>query len=51
METTPLQSKFGGRPYWLKADAFPISKSGEPLRLLAQINFGEIDCIYPRLSD
>ena len=47
METTPLQSKFGGRPYWLKADPYPISKSGEPFRLLAQINFSELTVSIP----
>ncbi|CAM4083023.1 YwqG family protein [Lederbergia lenta] len=45
--TTPLESKFGGQPYWLKADAYPTSKSGEALRLLAQINFSEIKVSIP----
>lgn len=48
-KTTPLQSKFAGNPYWLKSDPYPTSKKGEPLRLLAQINFSEIEKIpdYP----
>ncbi|KRG11075.1 hypothetical protein ACA30_21235 [Virgibacillus soli] len=48
-KTTPLQSKFAGNPYWLKADPYPTTKKGEPLRLLAQINFNDIETIpnYP----
>eukprot|EP00130_Batrachochytrium_dendrobatidis_P008365 XP_006683240.1 hypothetical protein BATDEDRAFT_93002 [Batrachochytrium dendrobatidis JAM81] len=45
--TTPLQSKFSGRPYWLKADAYPITQNGQPLRLLAQINFSEMEETIP----
>lgn len=47
METTTLQSKFAGNPYWLKTEPYPTSKSGEPLRLLAQINFSEIQPALP----
>ena len=46
-KTTPLQSKFGGEPYWLKADDYPTSQNGDPLRLLAQINFSEIEQSIP----
>lgn len=42
-----LESKFGGRPYWLKGEAYPTAKSGEPLRLLAQINLSEIESPIP----
>ncbi|WP_062110066.1 YwqG family protein [Bacillus niameyensis] len=45
--TTPLQSKFAGQPYWLKTDPYPTSKDGQPLRLLAQINFSEIGETIP----
>lgn len=41
--TGTLQSKFGGHPYWLKDEPYPYGADGEPLRLLAQINFSEID--------
>lgn len=46
-ETSPLQSKFGGNPYWLNTMAYPTSSQGEPLRLLAQINFNEIEESIP----
>mgnify|MGYP003319135724 CR=1 FL=1 len=36
------QSKFGGYPYWKQNDAYPLDSDGNPLYLLAQINFGEI---------
>lgn len=42
-KTEPLQSKFGGNPYWLKDEPFPVGIDGEPLLLLAQINFAEIE--------
>ncbi|MCG7337037.1 DUF1963 domain-containing protein [Sporosarcina sp. ACRSM] len=45
--TTTLESKFGGQPYWLKTDAYPVTESGEPLRLLAQINFSEMEESIP----
>ncbi len=41
-KTMPLDSKFGGNPYWLKGDEYPTDGKGAPLRFLAQINFGEI---------
>lgn len=37
------QSKFGGYPYWEQGDAYPLDSEGNPLFLLAQINFAEID--------
>lgn len=42
-ETEPLQSKFGGHPYWLKDEPYPYGTDEEPLRLLAQLNFSEIE--------
>lgn len=45
--TTPLESKFGGRPYWLKKEPYPTAKNGDPLRLLAQINFSEMEVSIP----
>ncbi|RST76085.1 DUF1963 domain-containing protein [Siminovitchia acidinfaciens] len=45
--TTPLESKFGGQPYWLKADEYPKDGNGEPLRLLAQINFSVMKVTIP----
>ncbi|OKH37875.1 hypothetical protein NIES2119_12050 [[Phormidium ambiguum] IAM M-71] len=41
-ETTLWQSKFGGEPYFPKDGTYPTSPSGNPLTLLAQINFAEV---------
>lgn len=41
-EATLWQSKFGGLPYFPKDIAYPISPLGNPLTLLAQINFAEV---------
>ena len=38
----PLQSKFGGKPYWPKNKSYPTDKEGNPLNFIAQINFSEI---------
>ncbi|GIN89811.1 hypothetical protein J6TS1_37630 [Siminovitchia terrae] len=46
-KTGPLESKFGGHPYWLKGDPYPATQNGEPLRFLAQINFNEIESPLP----
>ena len=35
-------SKFGGTPYLPKDYAYPITAKGEPLKLLAQLNFAEL---------
>lgn len=35
-------SKFGGKPYFPKNMEYPKNKNGEPLRLLAQLNFNEL---------
>ncbi len=35
-------SKFGGDPYWLKDTEYLFNDEGEPLFLLAQLNFAEI---------
>jgi uncharacterized protein YwqG len=35
-------SKFGGKPYLPKGFTYPSTKGGEPLKLLAQLNFGEL---------
>ncbi|XP_055347887.1 uncharacterized protein YwqG-like [Paramacrobiotus metropolitanus] len=37
----PWQSKVGGTPYLPKSAEYPRSSAGQPLRLLAQINFAE----------
>lgn len=46
-ETTLLQSKFGGLPYFPKHLDYPTAPDGTPLHLLAQINFSET----PKLED
>lgn len=46
-KTAVMESKFGGRPYWLKSDAYPTTQAGEPLHLIAQINFDEIEEMIP----
>lgn len=38
---TIWNSKFSGTPYWPKNKEYPTTKNGEPLHLLAQINFEE----------
>ena len=40
-ETTFWQSKFAGFPYLPKSFEYPVTPEGEPLHLLAQINFDE----------
>lgn len=44
------QSKFGGDPYWPIDIPYPKNHSGEPLHLLAQINFSEVPELegYPK---
>lgn len=45
------RSKFGGYPYWKQGDAYPLDSDGNPLYLLAQINFSEIkepDSLLPQ---
>ena len=44
---TPTNSKFGGLPYLPKNFAYPTDDKGNPLKLLAQLNFGEL----PPLAD
>lgn len=39
------QSKFGGVPYLPKGTAYPTGSNGQPLFLLAQINFNEIPAL------
>ncbi|HAC65756.1 MAG TPA: DUF1963 domain-containing protein [Cyanothece sp. UBA12306] len=39
---TPWQSKFGGDPYFPKHLKYPKNPEGQPLYLLAQINFAEV---------
>ncbi|WHI46923.1 YwqG family protein [Microbulbifer sp. TRSA001] len=39
-------TKFGGKPYWPKGKAYPVSDDGAKLILLAQLNFDEL----PKLS-
>lgn len=40
-----FSSKFGGIAYWPKNKAYPCSKCGKKLNLLAQLNFSEIPTI------
>lgn len=40
-ELAPWQSKFGGLPYLPSGTAYPRDPAGQPLFLLAQINFAE----------
>ena len=40
-------SKFGGLPYWIFGEDYPRDEDGEPLYLLAQINFADV----PHLPD
>ena len=44
---TATSSKFGGLPYLPKNFAYPTDKKGNPLKLLAQLNFAEL----PLLAD
>ena len=44
---TATSSKFGGLPYLPKNFAYPTDAKGNPLKLLAQLNFGEL----PPLAD
>jgi len=44
---TATSSKFGGLPYLPKNFAYPTDVNGNPLKLLAQLNFGEL----PRLAN
>ena len=44
---TATSSKFGGLPYLSKNFAYPTDVNGNPLKLLAQLNFGEL----PPLAD
>ena len=50
VKDTPLPltaSKFGGLPYWERTNEFPRDEDGEPLYLLAQIDFADV----PHLPD
>ena len=42
-------SKFGGFPYWIFGEDYPKDEDGEPLYLLAQINFSDVPSLpdYP----
>ena len=42
-----FESKFGGVPYIAKDEKVPVDSKGEQLRLLAQINFGDISELTP----
>ncbi len=45
--SAPWRSKFMGRPYFPKGQAYPVDPQGRPLFMLAQINFAEM----PKLPD
>ena len=46
---SPTASKFGGLPYWTRGEEYPKDENGNPLYLLAQINFADVPHIpdYP----
>ncbi len=44
-------SKFGGLPFFPISQPFPTSTDGKPMRLLAQLNFGEIPYLSPYPSE
>jgi len=48
--TAPWASKFRGTPYRPKGMAYPLGRDGQPLSLLAQINFADMPPLtdYPR---
>lgn len=46
-EKRVCSSRFGGLPYWTRGEDYPTADNGEPLYLLAQINFAEV----PSLAD
>lgn len=49
--TNQFNSKVGGYPYFLAGDTYPLGEDGQPLRLLAQINFAEVPVVlddFPR---
>ena len=47
--TQPWQSRFGGIPYWPKHEKYPVTPSGEPLYMVAQLNLAEMPSLpgYP----
>ncbi|MFS0653891.1 YwqG family protein [Bacillus sp. 179-C3.3 HS] len=46
-KTGPYDSKIAGDPYFPKNDEYPLDGEGHPMKLLAQINFGQL----PKLKD
>ena len=46
-ETTLMESKLGGNPYYPKDLPYPVDKQGNPMRLLAQLNFEEMPPLEP----
>ncbi|MDE7324701.1 MAG: DUF1963 domain-containing protein [Lachnospiraceae bacterium] len=40
-------SKIGGLPYWDLSQPYPVDEKGQPMQLLAQINFGQADMDPP----
>lgn len=50
-ETCLYDSKIGGLPYWDPAKAYPLDSQGNPLSLLAQINFEKEALHDKRLPD
>ncbi len=46
-----LSSHFGGVPYWQAGVKVPCDKEGNPLALLAQLNFAEIFATIPAHTD
>lgn len=46
-KTGPYDSKIAGDPYFPKNDEYPVDGEGHPMKLLAQINFGQL----PKLKD
>jgi len=46
-KTGPYDSKIAGDPYFPKNDEYPVDGAGHPMKLLAQMNFGQL----PKLKD
>lgn len=46
-KTGTLESKFAGKPYWLKSEPYPTASTGEALHLLAQLNLSAIPVPAP----
>lgn len=41
----PWQSRFGGKPYWPRAQPYPRTPAGEPLYMIAQLNLADVPAL------